>query len=205
MPCHAAPWNATRHHATQPGRPRRPSARATTCGLLPHDVAAKPPVAVLGAPCRATPLLPGAAPPNRWTCHTTPRPFRLRIPCLVSLVHACLILRHVPLCATSLAPQSIAYARCCMRTVAQLRAKGVSETCPLCRLPLLPGPGLYELGGRRNFKHTLRGLQVPLKLAHRALPPSLYGPQAPCRSSPTSLTAPFLADKICGPSNLVHE
>ena len=71
-----------------------------TCGLLPHDAAANPPVAVVRAPCHAAPLLPRAAPPNRWTCHTTPRPFRLRIPCLVSFVHACLMLRHVPLCAT---------------------------------------------------------------------------------------------------------
>ena len=100
MPCHAAPWNATRHHATQPGRPRRPSARATTCGLLPHDAAVNPPVAVVRAPCHAAPLLPRAAPPNRWTCHTAARPFRLRIPCLASFVRACLILRHVPLCAT---------------------------------------------------------------------------------------------------------
>ena len=51
MPYHAAPWNAIRHHATQPGRPRRPSAYATTFGLLPHDAAAKPPA------LRATPPL----------------------------------------------------------------------------------------------------------------------------------------------------
>jgi len=31
--------------------------------------------------------------------------------------------------------------------VLELRAKGVSETCPLCRAPLPPGPEkLYELG-----------------------------------------------------------
>jgi len=31
--------------------------------------------------------------------------------------------------------------------VVELRAKGVSETCPLCRSPLPPGPEkLYELG-----------------------------------------------------------
>jgi len=33
--------------------------------------------------------------------------------------------------------------------VVELRAKGVSETCPLCRLPLPPGPEkLFELGSR---------------------------------------------------------
>ena len=51
MACHAVPWNAILQHATEPGRPRRPSAYATTFGLLPHDAAAKPP-----AP-RATPPL----------------------------------------------------------------------------------------------------------------------------------------------------
>ena len=33
--------------------------------------------------------------------------------------------------------------------MAELRAKGVSETCPLCRSPLPPGPEkLWELGYR---------------------------------------------------------
>ena len=37
----------------------------------------------------------------------------------------------------------------CTGCVAELRAKGVSETCPLCRSPLPPGPEkLYELGYR---------------------------------------------------------
>ena len=37
----------------------------------------------------------------------------------------------------------------CTGCVAELRAKGVSETCPLCRAPLPPGPEkLYELGYR---------------------------------------------------------
>jgi len=37
----------------------------------------------------------------------------------------------------------------CTACVAELRAKGVSETCPLCRAPLPPGPEkLYELGYR---------------------------------------------------------
>ena len=50
-------------------------------------------------------LCPGAAPLNRCrTCHTITRPVRLCIPCLASLVHACLILRHVPFCATPQAP-----------------------------------------------------------------------------------------------------
>ena len=35
----------------------------------------------------------------------------------------------------------------CTECVVELRAKGVSETCPLCRAPLPPGPEkLYELG-----------------------------------------------------------
>ena len=37
----------------------------------------------------------------------------------------------------------------CTGCVAELRAKGVSETCPLCRSPLPPGPEkLWELGYR---------------------------------------------------------
>ena len=37
----------------------------------------------------------------------------------------------------------------CTGCVAELRLKGVSETCPLCRSPLPPGPEkLYELGYR---------------------------------------------------------
>lgn len=37
----------------------------------------------------------------------------------------------------------------CMGCVSELRSKGVSETCPLCRAPLPPGPEkLYELGIR---------------------------------------------------------
>ena len=35
----------------------------------------------------------------------------------------------------------------------ELRAKGVSETCPLCRSPLPPGPEkLWELGSRVHAK-----------------------------------------------------
>ena len=37
----------------------------------------------------------------------------------------------------------------CTACVAELRLKGVSETCPLCRSPLPPGPEkLWELGFR---------------------------------------------------------
>ena len=37
----------------------------------------------------------------------------------------------------------------CTGCVSELRAKGVSDTCPLCRAPLPPGPEkLYELGER---------------------------------------------------------
>ena len=37
----------------------------------------------------------------------------------------------------------------CTACVVELRAKGVSETCPLCRAPLPPGPEkLWELGYR---------------------------------------------------------
>ena len=37
----------------------------------------------------------------------------------------------------------------CTACVVELRLKGVSETCPLCRSPLPPGPEkLYELGYR---------------------------------------------------------
>ena len=37
----------------------------------------------------------------------------------------------------------------CTACVAELRLKGVSETCPLCRAPLPPGPEkLFELGFR---------------------------------------------------------
>jgi len=37
----------------------------------------------------------------------------------------------------------------CTACVVELRAKGVSETCPLCRAPLPPGPEkLFELGYR---------------------------------------------------------
>ena len=41
----------------------------------------------------------------------------------------------------------------CTACVAELRAKGVSDTCPLCRSPLPPGPEkLFELGYRVYMK-----------------------------------------------------
>ena len=41
----------------------------------------------------------------------------------------------------------------CGGCVSELRAKGVSETCPLCRAPLPPGPEkLYELAERVRLK-----------------------------------------------------
>ena len=53
----------------------------------------------------------------------------------------------------------------CGGCVEELRSKGVSETCPLCRAPLPPGPEkLYELG-----------VQVKVKIM-RALGPSPWPP-----------------------------
>ena len=41
----------------------------------------------------------------------------------------------------------------CTGCVSELRAKGVSQACPLCRAPLPPGPEkLYELGLRVRSK-----------------------------------------------------
>ena len=41
----------------------------------------------------------------------------------------------------------------CTGCVGELRSKGVSETCPLCRAPLPPGPEkLYELAERVRAK-----------------------------------------------------
>ena len=41
----------------------------------------------------------------------------------------------------------------CTGCVSELRAKGVSQACPLCRAPLPPGPEkLYELGNRVVMK-----------------------------------------------------
>ena len=53
----------------------------------------------------------------------------------------------------------------CTGCVAELRSKGVSETCPLCRAPLPPGPEkLYELA-----------VQVLVKLM-RVMDPGRRGP-----------------------------
>ena len=60
----------------------------------------------------------------------------------------------------------------CTGCVAELRSKGVSETCPLCRAPLPPGPEkLYELA-----------LQVRTKLM-RVMDPERRGPWAPLSAS----------------------
>ena len=49
----------------------------------------------------------------------------------------------------------------CTGCVGELRSKGVSETCPLCRAPLPPGPEkLYELGERVMLK-MMRALGPP--------------------------------------------
>ena len=43
----------------------------------------------------------------------------------------------------------------CTGCVSELRAKGVSETCPLCRAALPPGPEkLFELAARVRLKLT---------------------------------------------------
>ena len=60
----------------------------------------------------------------------------------------------------------------CGGCVEELRSKGVSETCPLCRAPLPPGPEkLYELGSR-----------VWLKLM-ALLDPNRRGPWPPLSAS----------------------
>ena len=57
----------------------------------------------------------------------------------------CLICLEPPVEPTTL-PCGHAFCTAC---VVELRAKGVSETCPLCRSPLPPGPEkLFELGYR---------------------------------------------------------
>ena len=49
----------------------------------------------------------------------------------------------------------------CTGCVGELRSKGVSETCPLCRAPLPPGPEkLYELAERVWVK-IMRAVQRP--------------------------------------------
>ena len=51
----------------------------------------------------------------------------------------------------------------CTACVVELREKGVSETCPLCRAPLPPGPEkLYELAQRVRVKLKIqRAVQRP--------------------------------------------
>ena len=60
----------------------------------------------------------------------------------------------------------------CTGCVGELRSKGVSETCPLCRAPLPPGPEkLYELA-----------VQVRVKIRN-AVDPSNAGPWPPLSAS----------------------
>ena len=60
----------------------------------------------------------------------------------------------------------------CTGCVGELRSKGVSETCPLCRAPLPPGPEkLYELA-----------VQVRVKLM-RAVDPGFTGNWPPLSAS----------------------
>ena len=60
----------------------------------------------------------------------------------------------------------------CTGCVSELRKKGVSQACPLCRAPLPPGPKkLFELAERVRTKFR------------RALDPSLTGTWPPLSSS----------------------
>ena len=63
--------------------------------------------------------------------------------------HRCLICLSAPRDPTTL-PCGHSF---CTGCVVELREKGVSQTCPLCRAPLPPGPEkLYELGLRVRTK-----------------------------------------------------
>ena len=57
----------------------------------------------------------------------------------------------------------------CTGCVVELRAKGVSQACPLCRAPLPPGPEkLFELAERVWLK-LWRAIGVPLSINRASL------------------------------------
>ena len=59
----------------------------------------------------------------------------------------------------------------CTGCVGELRSKGVSETCPLCRAPLPPGPEkLYELAVQVRAKISVAVDPSSVSYTHLTLP-----------------------------------